>query len=117
MPDITLTFSTDINASLQVGDTAYYCPVTAGVKSFSTSSMDSIVEIGVITNINGGSITCDAPVGLTYPTVADFILFSKDNKVNMSSLLGYYGLAKIKNNSSVKSEMFAVSCDIFESSK
>ena len=46
-----------------------------------------------------------------------FILFSKDNRVNMSSPLGYYGLAKFKNDSTIKGEMFAASCDVFESSK
>ena len=49
MPDITLTFTNEINTSVQVGDTAYYSEVstTAG---FSTSS--SIIEIGPISSIN-----------------------------------------------------------------
>ena len=47
----------------------------------------------------------------------DLILFAKDNTVNMGSLLGYYGLAKFKNNSILKAEMFATACEISESSK
>ena len=51
------------------------------------------------------------------PSVGDFQMFSKDNSVNLSSPLGYYARAKIENNSKVKSEMFGVSVDVFESSK
>ena len=51
------------------------------------------------------------------PSVGDFQLFSKDNSINLSSPVGYYAQVKIQNNSKVKSEMFAVSVDAFESSK
>ena len=54
-----------------------------------------------------------------YPaaSIGDFQMFSKDNTVNMSSPKGYYAKAKIVNNSKIKSEMFAVSVDGYESSK
>ena len=51
------------------------------------------------------------------PEVGDFQLFSKDNSINLSSPIGYYAQVKIENNSKVKSEMFALSVDAFESSK
>ena len=35
----------------------------------------------------------------------------------MSSILGYYGAVKFKNNSEVKAEMFSAACEIDESSK
>jgi hypothetical protein len=44
-------------------------------------------------------------------------LFSKDNKANMSSLLGYYAEATVRNNSPSKGEMFQISADYFDSSK
>ena len=44
-------------------------------------------------------------------------MFSKDNKVNLSSMLGYYCLATLKNNSTESSELFAFSADFVESSK
>jgi len=116
MADITLTFSNEINISAQVGDIAYYCtPSVSG--GFNTSDQSSIVEIGPIDSIVGLVIVCDMALTTIPPSANDFILFSKDNKVNTSSLLGYYGLAKFKNNSTVKSEMFATACDVFESSK
>ena len=46
-----------------------------------------------------------------------YIFFSKTNKTNLASLVGYYGLAKFRNNSTVKAELFATACEVFESSK
>ena len=48
---------------------------------------------------------------------ADFIMFSKDNKANLSSLLGYYSLLKLRNNSTTKAEMFSITANFVESSK
>ena len=45
------------------------------------------------------------------------ILFSKDNAVNMSSILGYYAEVKMTNTSTSEAELFQVSADMFESSK
>jgi hypothetical protein len=117
MPDITLTFANTLNTSVQVGDTAYYCSTTSPTTGFTSAGMSDIVEIGEITSITGNVIVCTIPATTVPPTDTSFILFSKDNKVNMSSPLGYYGLAQFKNESKVKGEMFAASCDVFESSK
>ena len=66
-------------------------------------------------------VTCDeyspaecepSPPGCT----GSFIMFSKDNKANMSSLLGYYANAQFRNNSTDKAELFNVGTEIFESS-
>tara|TARA_R110002020_G_scaffold144172_4_gene317083 strand:- start:2243 stop:2701 length:459 start_codon:yes stop_codon:yes gene_type:complete len=62
-------------------------------------------------------ITCDISADTTPPTETDFIFFAKDNRANMSSILGYYGAVKFKNNSEVKAEMFSAACEIDESSK
>ena len=51
------------------------------------------------------------------PIPGDFIMFSKDNKVNLSSLLGYYSLLKLRNDSKTKAEIFSVGTDFIESSK
>jgi hypothetical protein len=125
MPDITLTFSSDINISAQVGDTAYWCKTSSsgGFTIEDQQHSSSVYEIGPIKSITKGSTTstivCNPSVvtGGTNPLAGSFILFSKDNKVNMASPLGYYAQVKFTNNSSVKSEMFAAACDVFESSK
>jgi hypothetical protein len=117
MAEITITFANDINTSVQVGDTAYYCP-TVNSGGFSTAEQTDIVEIGLITEVEYQSsyIKCNS-LGSASPSADDFILFSKDNAVNMSSPTGYYAKVKFVNNSLIKSEMFAASCDVFESSK
>lgn len=127
MPDITLTFSGDINTSTQVGDTLYYCSLTEvaefNTSNESSSSNDNITEIGTVSSISKtnatSTVVCTVPIVLstTEPAVDSFILFSKDNRVNMASPLGYYAQVKFKNDSTVKGEMFSAACEIFGSSK
>jgi len=50
-------------------------------------------------------------------TPGSYIMFSKDNKANMSSILGYYASVEYRNSSQIKSELFNVGTDFFESSK
>ena len=113
MPNITITFDNDLNVSLQTGDTAYFVPTTSN-SSFSVNS-SAVVEIGKVLSISGNQITING-TGVA-PSPGDFILFSKDNKANMTSLLGYYAEATMRNNSTDKSELFQVSADYFDSSK
>ena len=129
MTEITMTFYDfdKSNISIQVGDTAYYInPTTTG--GFQIGS--DIQVIGEITSVEIGGlisggvqsetlvITCNMSNSQTAPTFdTSYVFFSKDNIVNMASLLGYYGVAKFKNNSTEKAEMFATACEINESSK
>jgi len=118
MPNITLTFLHHINISAQIGDTAYYVP-TEATTEFQVNS-DEVVMIGKILGIDevAGTITCSTNLSSSlYPGYNDFILFSKDNKANMSSLLGYYAEVTLRNDSKGKAEMFQVSADYFDSSK
>ena len=112
MPAV-LTFTQPLNVSLQVGDTAYYVP-TSTSGGFSVNS-SNIVEIGVVTNITGLVVTIGTQ--LNNPPNGAYILFSKDNKANLSSALGYYAEVKFKNSSTITSELFSVGMEIFESSK
>ena len=127
--DISLKFPRTDYPSLQVGDVAYYAVINAdesGGFQINTST-EELVEIGSIktidntTSLSDGTltttITCNIDDGTDTPTSSNFILFAKDNTVNMTSLLGYYGSAKFKNNSSDKAELFSVGCEISESSK
>jgi|TARA_R100000084_G_scaffold109104_1_gene73982 hypothetical protein len=112
MPSV-LTFTQPLNVSLQVGDTAYYVPTsTSGGYSINSSS---VVEIGVVTNITGLVVTVGTQIN--NPPNGAYILFSKDNKANLSSALGYYAEVKFKNSSTTTSELFSVGIDTFESSK
>ena len=124
MPDITIQVPRTDYPSLQIGDTAYYSNVTS-TAGINTSS--SFTKIGLIKGINNTTsldngtetttLTCEIDEATVVPTTSDFIFFSKDNKVNLTSLLGYYASVKFKNNSTEKAEMFATSCEVNESSK
>ena len=109
-----LTFTQPLNISCQVGDTAYYVPTTTS-GNFNVNS-SSVVEIGVISDITGLVITIANNLVASVPN-GSFILFSKDNKANMSSALGYYAEVKMKNSSTVASELFSMGIEMFVSSK
>tara|TARA_R100001440_G_scaffold28957_3_gene46517 strand:- start:3129 stop:3470 length:342 start_codon:yes stop_codon:yes gene_type:complete len=111
---VTLTFSQPLNVSCQVGDFAYYVP-TSSSGSFSIATQSNIVSIGTITGISGNAITIQNH--LAVPPSGSFIFFMKDNKANLSSILGYFAEVKMKNTSTIKSELFGVAVDMFESSK
>ena len=123
MPSITLTFSAPLNVSCQTGDTAYYVQTASVSNTDFTINNNNIVEIGQIRQIsnptsNTPTIICDTP--LSYDSTngqTRFILFSKDNKANLSSILGYYADVKVVNNSKKHAEMHAITSDTFESSK
>jgi len=119
MAELTLSFDIDVNISAQVGDTLYYCS-TIPDSGFTVQDSD-LVTIGPITKIgqSGGNwqVTCNTVGNISTPNRLDFILFSKDNAVNMSSPLGYYAKVKFVNDSLEKGELFAAACEIFESSK
>jgi hypothetical protein len=111
---ITLTSKID-NASLQVGDAAYYVNTSALSAAPSQLVGSNLTLIGNITMINASSIEVDS--GSTEVPVGSFIVFSKDNRVNNSGLKGYYASVKMKHGGSNKAELFAVSSEVTESSK
>ena len=133
MAFITINFSFPLNASVGVGDTAYFTQTSytqSGQSGSHTHSQQSQVrEIGEIIDISpslnyyGTSyiIVDDTNTGFSSVYTIqpnDFIMFSKDNKVNLSSLLGYYAKVKmVNNNNTTKSELFNVGAEVVESSK
>ena len=79
------------------------------------SSISTDVNDGVPTFI----ITVEEPSNtvITPPTSDDFIFFVKNNLSELAALRGYYGQLTMENNSDRKAELFAISCDVAESSK
>jgi len=129
-----LFFNNPINVSVQIGDMAYYVDTIntvppappAGGAAGTTFVVDTgaIREIGTVHLIYDTSIVCrfdctEIPDTCTQhlPRAGDFIMFSKDNAANMSSILGYYAEVEMTNDSNEKAKLFAVSTDISESSK
>ena len=129
MQEYSFTFSDTLNISLQVGDIAYYATTTVvagenGSDSFNTATQEVIVRIGSVTAINHSTntITCSTNDEFYIDTSSlPYIFFGKDSRVNTGSIVGYYANVKFRNTSIEKGvnkgEMFAASCDVFDSSK
>jgi len=120
MANLTLVFAQPLNSSITVGDTAYFTLAPSTVGGFKTSTQSEITEIGPIASINNATKTIVCTTSLSFankPTTSSFILFGKNNKVNLSTVLGYFGEIKLKNSSTIKSELFSVGTDMFISSK
>ena len=97
-----------------------------------TASQSDIIIIGEIIAIqqwNGtvSWIQCNmdqdiynlyyASIQPAIPGPPSFIMFSKDNKVNLNSMVGYYASVEFRNNSISDGELFNVGTRFFESSK
>ena len=126
MPNITLCFTNPLNVSVQIGDKAYYA-ATPNVGVHPSAPLSSVFLIGNIININpwngfNACITCFmSPANFANPgppPLGAFIMFSKDNKANMSSVLGYYAELEFRNSSITEhGELFGVGVGYTESSK
>ena len=113
---ITISLTKTINnASLQIGDTAYYVGSVDDTTTSVANSTDSVKKIGKITAIGSNNVTIDTAINT--PSNGDFIMFSKDKIVNNTSLLGYYAEVKLSNDSTDKAELFALSSEVAHSSK
>lgn len=134
MPSITVDFIHPLNESVQLGDILYYVnPASEAMAGDHESSgtqtpipnSNAIIEVGVITAINYvsgngnalGQIVADIENSTALPDSNSFFFFGKDNRANMSSLLGYYAEVELTNNDTKKAELYSVGSEIFESSK
>jgi hypothetical protein len=134
MPNVTLTFNHDINTSTQVGDVAYYVSTpplgstqvwASTTTPHDTAAREQVCEIGPILSIIStptfSTIVCEMSVAniaaCGLPTIGVFIMFSKDNKVNLGHLLGYYCDVQFRNSSKTAAEIFNIGSVFSESSK
>ena len=143
MATATLIFPNQLNESLQIGDTVYYLNTTdhvltdyeytlnnsatapaftenqSGNVSQKYGTKAGIVELGMVTSITQGANTVGCYIGddVTRPTTNSFIMFSKDSRANMSSLMGYFAEIEFINNSTTEAELYAVSSEIAISSQ
>ena len=118
---LTITFNNNLNESLQVGDIAYYSPLsTVAGSGFNTVTTGNITKIGNVTDIDKFAKQVSIMVDIdavTTPSVGDYIMFEKDKRVNSSSLIGYYADVNFVNYSTEKVELFSIGSDFFESSQ
>ena len=128
MPILSLIFDQEVNVSAQVGDSVYYILPNANGE-FDWANISNIVNIGYpISEIINIPASNQYMINIEFPTPAPnmsmppvdptpFIMFGKDNTVNVSGLTGYFAEVEFKNNSNKKAELFAVGAGISESSK
>ena len=124
--EITLRFNNPFNHSLQVGDTIWYTN-TSSSGGYNVAPKDSVNKLGTLEFISNQyqayqlKVSVPAPQGTTTVTpplnIGAFIMFSKNNIINLGDVSGYFAEVKLENNSTEKIELFAVSSEISESSK
>ena len=122
MAQITITFTTPINISAQVGDIAYYTgqSTLGGFQhDDSVNNGTGLIQMGSIITIavDRLSLTCNISNSTPRPTSTSFICFAKDTRVNLSGLTGYFAEVEFRNTSNRPAEMFAVGSEITGSSK
>ena len=135
-------FDNRLNDSVQVGDRIYYSlPTTgqAGVNHPSNPVLTKPVYLGIATYVmywdepTSEAWVCVAePVASTIDNFEDceedgsptdggccdvYYFFSKDNEVNLTSLVGYYSQVQVRNNSLTEAEIFSITSDFAESSR
>jgi len=117
---MTVTFQDQINASVQIGDLAWYLnPTTAGVpgNQYSIGSAANALYFGIITDVTPFTINVDNSTSGNVPLSTDYFLFSKNNEVNKSNLIGYYAEVTMVNSRKDRVELYAVGTEVTESSK
>ena len=127
--EITLTFDPQLvlNRSLHVGDTIWYVtPSSAG--GYSIADTNDVKKLGTVEFVSDQYRQAEIKVSFYHdpldPNViapvifnTDFVMFSKNNKANLSDLTGYFAETKFTNNSTEKIELFSIGSEIKESSK
>lgn len=118
---------TKLNASLQIGDYVFGSSTQTN-GAYSVQSISSFINGDVqlgrvksITNPTGSSgyiVEVELDDASILPSTGDYFYFVKDSRVNKSGLKGYYAEVKFENTDNTKkSELFAISAEITESSK
>ena len=128
MPILSLIFEQEVNVSAQVGDSVYYILPNANGE-FDWANISNIVNIGYpISEIINIPDSSQYMINIEFPDPAPnmnmpptnptpFIMFGKDNSVNVSGLTGYFAEVEFKNYSSEKIELFSIGSEVSENSK
>jgi hypothetical protein len=114
MAIINLPFSSNPQTTgVMINDNVYYID-----SSVTNATMNNVIHIGTVSSFGTNSVNVDTgSLNFTMPTQSDYVFFSKNNEINMSSLIGYYAEVKFTNDSTEEAELFSVGVDVSESSK
>lgn len=110
MNELILTFGFELNTSLSMGDVVLFgVPVNGEIND--TTEIGTVAE--VFNNRRSVRIHRTGPV----PPSGAFIMFEKDRTIESSGIIGYEATVTMKNTSTRKAELYAVSTEVFESSR
>ena len=120
MAALSLTFPSPINMSCQVGDIAYYVS-TSSLGGFSVGN-ESPILIGTVNTITDNGTTVVLVIEIEGDNAesvgtSSFVLFSKNNLVEIGSIKGYFAKTQFRNNSTKPAELHATACEIEDSSE
>jgi len=91
--------------------------ITSGVITFTNPiTASQTIEVQLLYTITVDDTNFVAPLSPVLNSDS-FIMFKKNEIINMSGVKGYYAEVKFKNNSTEKTELFAVGSEIVQSSK
>ena len=116
-----INFTQPINDSTQVGDILYWTPVDA-----LNNAQPTPFEIGPIIEIGNNFVVVDGPnatpTDLTEAEIEagedpPLFMFRKDNRANVSTLVGYFAEVNIVQDAADRRELFGIGSEIFVSSK
>lgn len=119
MAALDLTFTSPINISCKIGDVAYFVN-TSSLGGFSVAGQTNLIgTINLITITSQYTILNIEIEGqfAELVTTSDFIFFSKNNLIEVGSIVGYYAKAQFRNNSTKRAELHEAACEIEESSR
>lgn len=112
MNELIINFLNAVNASLSVGDVVLFgVPVN--------NEITETTEIGTVSSIfnDRKSIRITRSANAPAPPANAFIMFEKDKAIESSGIIGYEATVTMKNTSTRRAELFAVSSEVFESSR
>ena len=118
---ITIPFANALNVSLHASKAYTAGEDRANDQVYKKVSNGTVTHLGDLVAVNKTAKTIDVSVdsSLTKPVVSsgDFIFFGKNQTTGTSGMTGYYAEVEMKNASTSYAELFAVSSEVFESSK
>ena len=104
------------NISLQVGDIAYYSPVSEMSSNNNQLAGYSMLPTGGMEITEIGPSYIKVAENITIPEES-FLLFVKNNQVNTSSLKGYYASVRMSNDTINRAELYSLGSEVVKSSK
>ena len=122
MPVITVPIIDTLNISIQPGDTMYFCKTInsqAGANHPTANINTKPKKLGTVLSVDRVNNTVEVNTGSLIVNLNEdhYLMFSKDRRVNISGILGYFMETEFHNKSTLPAEIFATAVDFVESSK